>query len=131
MIRKPSSTSASRLQSSAARKLSCSASTRSSHSRPGPRSAARSLPEPGVELRVASTQVSEFDAELETFAGVFANRLEHPEPLPVLANEILVDQRGKGVEVGVAHGLGGVDGPPAAKDRQPVEESLSSVVRSP
>ena len=66
---------------------------------------------------------------VEPLPGELADRLEHPEALLAVrvgaaADEALVEQRGKRVEVGLAHLLGVVEGAAAAEDGEAREEAL-------
>ena len=58
------------------------------------------------------------------FAGVLADRLQHPEALAGVAQEALVDERLEEVEVGVADVFGGVEGAAAGEDGEAREELL-------
>src|SRR3989304_1876559 len=87
-------------RSIAARRLSCSASRRLSPS------------------LVAGAQRLSLAGCLESLGGVFADRLEHREPLVGVAQEALVDERLEGVEIGLRHLVGRLERGAAAKDRE-------------
>src|SRR5439155_23516755 len=57
-------------------------------------------------LCVAGTQLFGLARRLEPLLRVLADRLQHPETTVLRANEVLVDQRLKGVETGSADLLG-------------------------
>ena len=59
---------------------------------------------------------------LEPLGRVLPDRLEHPETLPLPAEQALVDQRLERVDVGVADLLGRLERAAAAEDRQAFEQ---------
>ena len=70
---------------------------------------------------------------LEEIARELADRLQHPEallsePACTSANQALVEERRKDIEVGIADGLGGLQSAAAAEDRESPEEPLLVLV---
>ena len=60
----------------------------------------------------------------EALACEFADRLEHREPPLPFPDEALVDERGQGVQVALAHGLGRLERPAPGEDREPRQSLL-------
>jgi hypothetical protein len=83
---------------------------------------------PEEELGVPAAYPSELRAFFEALAGVFANRLQHLEPVLALLDEALFDQGRKGVEVCVADLLGCEEREPSDENGEPGEEQLLVLV---
>jgi hypothetical protein len=76
-------------------------------------------------LGVAAAQLSGLARCVEPLVRILADRLQHPETLAVAdADEALVDERLQHVQVGVAHGLGGLERTASGEDREPGEQPL-------
>src|SRR5205085_1597081 len=81
------------------------------------------------ELGVAPPDSRRLARSLQAFDRVLANRLEHPEPFRLAhADEALVDERLKAVDVGVADRFGSVERAAFDKDTQAREQTLLLVV---
>ena len=61
---------------------------------------------------------------LEPLDGKFADRLQHPEAVAGVTKEALVDERLEDVELGAAHGFGGVESAAAGENGEQREQRL-------
>ena len=115
----------------AARRLSCSPPSRSSHSLDSSRPEqvrVRLLGECQKVRRVAPAQLVALARLLEPLGRILADRLQHPEAFARVAEEALVDERLERVQVGLRDLLSGLERAAAAEDRESREQVSFPVV---
>src|SRR6267143_3145112 len=75
-------------------------------------------------LSVTAAQLIGRARRLEPLGRVFADRLQHPEPIIVVPQQALLDERLERIEIGSGDLLGRLERAAAAEDRKPTKEAL-------
>src|SRR2546425_4066755 len=75
-------------------------------------------------LRVAAAQLISLAGGLEPLGRVFADRLQHPEPVIYASQKALLDERLQSIEIGIGDLLSRLERAAAAEDRKPTKEAL-------
>src|SRR5215203_4588606 len=78
---------------------------------------------------MAFLQAVSFRILVESLDRVFAHRLEHPKPVVLSPQEVLVDERVERVEVSVDHDLGRLERTAAHENAEPNKQTPLALVK--